>query len=186
MSQAQENPIAPGLLIAMPQLFDPNFKRAVVLMLEHNDEGSFGIVINRPITAAVSLQADLEEIDDEAPVVRNVFLGGPVAPHLCMMLHGSGWKTERTHEIVDGLCLTEPSVAVPQLMDQDEVKYRFVMGYAGWGPGQLSAEMAGGAWLCSPVTADLVLEVDPDDQWTRVIQNLGIDPMMLVPSSTTQ
>ena len=168
----------------MPQLDDPNFERSVILMLEHNDEGSFGIVINRPISAEVNIE--VEDEDEEVPVVRNVYLGGPVAPHLCMMLHGSEWKTERSHEIIEGLCLTEPSVSVPILMNQDDVRYRFIMGYAGWGPGQLSSEMASGAWLYSPATADLVLEKEPEEQWSAVIRNLGIDPMMLVPSTTTQ
>jgi putative transcriptional regulator len=183
MAVRAPNDIAPGLLIAMPQLRDPNFKRAVVLMLEHNEEGSFGVVINNPLSAAVTIQTGE---GDPIPVVRNVYLGGPVSPHLCMMIHGSGWRSDRTQEIVPGLCVTEPSAAVPQLLQQEDVHYRFVMGYAGWGPGQLPEEMARGAWLCSPVSSGLVLDVEPAEQWAAVIRNLGIDPMMLVPSSMTQ
>ena len=103
-----------------------------------------------------------------------------------MVVHAASWSCERTQEIVDGLCVTEPSEAVPHLLDQDEIPFRFVMGYAGWGPGQLSAELAQGAWLCFPVTDNLVLSCDPETQWETVIRSMGIDPMMLVPSSTTQ
>jgi putative transcriptional regulator len=175
--------LAPGLLIAMPQLNDPNFARSVVLLLEHNEDGSFGVVINNPIPAAVTLQSpDGEPI----PVVANVFLGGPVAPHVCMVVHGSAWASERTQTIVEGLCVSEPSVSMPQLVEQSTVPFRFIMGYAGWGPGQLQAELAEGAWLTRPVTAPLVLDTEPDEQWKAVIRSMGIDPMMLVPSTTPQ
>ena len=132
----------------MPQLQDPNFARSVVLLLEHNDEGSFGVVINNPIPAAVTLQAsDGEPI----PVVDNVFLGGPVAPHVCMVVHDAGWTCERTQTIVEGLCISEPSASMPHLLDQESVPFRFIMGYAGWGEGQLQSELASGAWLCCPL-----------------------------------
>lgn len=183
MPSKEHDSIAPGLLIAMPQLSDPNFKRAVVLMLEHNEEGSFGIVINNPISAAVTLDIEGSE---PLPIVKNVYLGGPVGPNLCMVVHSSRWRSDRTQDVVEGLCVTEPSAAVPHLIMQDEVPFRFVMGYSGWGPGQLSTELARGAWLCSPATAPLVLDTEPPDQWHAVIRSLGIDPLMLVPSSTTQ
>jgi putative transcriptional regulator len=178
-----QNDIAPGLLIAMPQLQDPNFRRAVVLMLEHNQEGSFGVVINNPVSAAVTLQSSSGA---EVPITESIYLGGPVAPHVCMVIHGSGWRGERSQELAPGLCVSEPSTSMPHLLNQTEVPFRFVMGYAGWGPGQLPWEMARGAWLCSPVTAHLVLAVEPKDQWDTVIRNLGIDPMMLVPATSTQ
>ena len=183
MSDPEQQSVAPGLLIAMPQLKDPNFARSVVLLLEHNEEGSFGVVINNPIPAAVTLQG---EDGEPIPVVENVFLGGPVAPHVCMVIHGSGWSCDRTQTVVDGLCMSEPSTAMPNLLEQNQIPFRFIMGYAGWGAGQLESEMSRGAWLCSPVTDHLALEVEPEEQWKAVIGNLGIDPMMLIPASTTQ
>jgi putative transcriptional regulator len=183
MAEVEQSRLAPGLLIAMPQLRDPNFERSVVLMLEHDEKGSFGVVINNPIEATVTLQS---EDGEEIPVVDNVFLGGPVAPHVCMVIHGSGWSNERTQTVSEGLFVTEPSVAVPHLLSLGDIPFRFVMGYAGWGPGQLSGELAAGAWLCAPVTADLVLHLDPEHQWTTVIRRLGVDPMMLIPAAGPQ
>ena len=85
-SESQE--LAPGFLIAMPQLLDPNFARSVVLMLEHGDEGSLGMVINNPITIPLTLQLG----DDQMiKVDKNIFLGGPVAPNIAMVIHGDGW-----------------------------------------------------------------------------------------------
>lgn len=183
MIESIRTSIAPGLLIAMPQLKDPNFAKSVVLLLEHNEDGAFGVVVNNPIPATVTLQGDDGE---PIPVVGNVFLGGPVSPHVCMVVHGPGWQCERTQTVVEGLCMSEPSAAMPSLLEQEEVPFRFIMGYAGWGAGQLESEMARGAWLCSPVTAELTLNEEPDNQWNAVIRSLGVDPMMLVPASTTQ
>jgi putative transcriptional regulator len=181
MSEGTDN-IVPGLLVAMPQMQDPNFNRTVILLLEHNEDGSFGVVVNNKIPAEVTIQLDEKET---VPVVENVFLGGPVAPHVCMVIHRSAWQCERTQEIVKGLSVTEPSHAMPQLMDEG-IDFRFIMGYAGWGPGQLESEMAHGTWLCCPLKADLVLQPSPDNQWEAVIQSLGIDPMMLVPATSLQ
>jgi putative transcriptional regulator len=183
MFETEQDALAPGLLIAMPQLTDPNFEGSVILMLEHNEEGSFGIVVNNPVEAAITLHSEKGE---DVPVIENVFLGGPVAPHVCMVLHSSEWSGERSQALIDGLYMSEPSHAVPQLLERTDVSFRFIMGYSGWGPGQLAGELAHGAWLCSPVTADLVLNTVPEDQWSIVIKNLGIDPLMLVPAGTTQ
>ncbi|MBN1946311.1 MAG: YqgE/AlgH family protein [Bradymonadales bacterium] len=174
--------LAPGFLVAMPQLTDPNFSRMVVLMLEHNEEGSLGIVINNPLPVAITFQVGGQEVE----IAQNIYLGGPVSPNVAMIIHGAGFQCEGTQEIIEGLCLSEPSKAVPALTKQSEVPYRFLLGYAGWGPGQLAGEMAEGAWLFSPASAQLALEVDPNEQWNTVIRSLGIDPMMLVPSSMKQ
>jgi putative transcriptional regulator len=142
------------------------------------------VVVNHLVSATITLQAQSDEPD--TPVVDKVYLGGPVSPQVCMVVHGDGWRCEKSQEISAGLLVSEPSSAVPFLIKQEEVPYRFIMGYAGWGPGQLSSEMAQGAWLCAPVSADLVLRVEPKEQWQAVIRHLGIDPMMLVPASSTQ
>ncbi|MCA9563827.1 MAG: YqgE/AlgH family protein, partial [Myxococcales bacterium] len=150
---------------------------------EHNEEGAFGVVVNNRIPAHVTLQsADGEE----APVVQDVFLGGPVSPHICMVLHTPEWSCEETQTVVEGICVTEPSVAVASLLRQSVAGFRFIMGYAGWGEGQLESELAGGAWLSTPVFADIVMNEEPDKQWEAAIRRLGIDPLMLVPSTTPQ
>lgn len=182
MEQRELTHLAPGFLVAMPQLQDPNFARMVVLMLEHNAEGSLGIVLNNPVPMSITFLI----ADKEVQVLNNVFLGGPVSPDVAMIIHGAGFECEGTHEIVPGLFISEPSKAVPVLTEQTEVPFRFMLGYAGWGPGQLAEEMAEGAWLFSPATAELALKVEPRDQWVTVIKSLGIDPMMLVPSSVKQ
>lgn len=175
--------IAPGLLIAMPQLLDPNFRRSVVLMLEHNEEGSFGVVLNNPITETVTIQ---NEAGEALSVTEHLYLGGPVSPQVGLVVHGDGWRGERTHEILPGLCVSEPSQAIPHLLQLETVPYRFVVGYSGWGPKQLENELAYGSWLTSAADASFVFERPADRQWEDAIRRLGIDPIMLVPSSDIQ
>jgi putative transcriptional regulator len=119
-------------------------------------------------------------------VAENVFLGGPVSTNIAMVLHSSNWRCQSSREIFPGLCITEPSQAVPLLTREVDVPYRFMLGYAGWGPGQLSQEMAEGAWLVSQASAELVFDVEPEEQWDTAIRRLGIEPMMLVPSGMPQ
>lgn len=183
MAPVERHSIAPGLLIAMPQLLDPNFKRSVVLILEHNKEGSFGVVINNPMTESVSIRT---EDDSEYSLTRNVFLGGPVAPQVGLVLHGPGWQNERTQTIIEGLCVSEPSTAIPHLLNQDDVPYRFIVGYSGWGPQQLETELAYGSWLTSDASAEFLFTQNPARQWELAIRALGIDPLMLVQSSDIQ
>ncbi|MCA9522884.1 MAG: YqgE/AlgH family protein [Myxococcales bacterium] len=175
--------IAPGLLIAMPQLLDPNFRRSVVLMLEHNDDGSFGVVLNNPIHETVTIH---NEAGEAFSVTDHLYLGGPVSPQVGLVVHGDGWRGERTHEIMPGLCVSEPSQAIPRLLELDSVPYRFVVGYSGWGPKQLENELAYGSWLTSSTSADFIFDRPAVNQWEEAIRALGIDPIMLVPSSDIQ
>jgi putative transcriptional regulator len=181
---AREHQIAGGLLIAMPQLVtDPNFARSVVLMIEHTDEGSLGLVVNRPLELSlgdVMRTLDLEwEGDPEDPV----YSGGPVQPQ-------SGWVL---HEPVE-LPVEQPSLSVSsgiQLSTSPEQlrelaaappdRVRFLLGYAGWAPGQLEGELAAGAWLLAPSSAQLVFETPAESIWETAIRSLGIEPATLIP-----
>ena len=183
MQTMEQEHLAPGFLIAMPQLNDPNFNRTVVLILEHNNDGSLGLVINNPIPFSISFQF---EEDKEISIDNNIFVGGPVARNVAMVIHGEGFMCEHTQELTKGLYLSGPSIAIPQLVQQTEVPYRLALGYSGWAPKQLADEMAEGSWLTCPVTAELALNVEPEKQWETVIRSMGIDPMMLIPSGMIQ
>lgn len=172
--------LAPGLLVAMPQLDDPNFTRAVVLMIEHNDHGSFGLVINQPspIKASELLQS-LEMTwsgDDQAMV----WSGGPVSPSTGWVLHepvkdldslevGGGTTT-----IVPGLSLSTSPERLRSLAARPPGRIRLLLGYSGWGAGQLASEMASGSWLHADVDPALIFDLDPDDMWAAAVRSLGI------------
>lgn len=175
--------IAPGLLLAMPQLDDPNFTRAVVLMVQHNEEGSFGLVVNRPSEMAV--------IDVMSPLgmrwggdpEQMLFVGGPVAPESGWLLHEpiAAVEGEGTVEVADGIALSTAPEHFRALAERPPRRMRFLAGYAGWGEHQLESELAQGAWLSAGVTPELIFDTPPERMWEEALHSLGIEPGALVP-----
>ena len=176
--------LAPGLLLAMPQLPDPNFERSVVLMVEHNEEGSWGLIVNRPTDLAVTevmgeLEIDWSGSDDEV-----VWQGGPVEPYRGCVLHPSGLaQTDpEPQEILPGISLSTLPEQLQLLARNPDPALRFILGYAGWGAGQLEGEMTAGAWLLAPASPELIFRADPNEMWNQAIGSLGVDPTTLVPA----
>ena len=178
--------IAPGFLVAAPQLKDPNFESTVILMLEHDDEeGSLGLVINRP--AAVKLDMVLGEMQIATPVPINLsehpplLYGGPVSPERGWLLHTPDWTGSETRAVDEGLSVTASRDILDAIASGvGPEKYRFCLGYSGWGPHQLVSEIKTGAWINVPFFVDLVFDVDLDDIWAEALARLGIDPAQLV------
>jgi putative transcriptional regulator len=172
--------LAPGFLIAMPQLQDRNFHQAVILMVEHNDEGSMGLVINRTSDLTFGELARSQELT--VANVRHadpVFVGGPVEPARGFVLHNSTLVRER-NELLPGLFLSVTTDALEPLLVDESVTLRFCLGYAGWGPGQLERELREGSWLFCEASRDAVLVTEPGKVWETVIFGMGINPGMLV------
>ncbi len=176
--------IAPGLLVAMPQLQDPNFARSVVLMVRHSEEGSFGIIANRP--SAVSLRELLESLDlswNGSPDAV-VWSGGPVEPNTGFLLHAAtdGVAGPECVEVGSELMLSTRTQELELLAAAPPEDLRFLMGYSGWGPGQLESELAQGAWVHAEPTRQLLFGTDPDRMWEEALASLGIQPGSLIPA----
>lgn len=191
--------LAPGLLLAMPHLLDPNFRRAVVLMIEHDDEGSFGIIVNQPspLTAG-ELFSSLDLVwngDAEAVVWR----GGPVMPSYGWVLHDrladlpisvkddgvtpdmTVLQSGGTVPVGGDLALSSGSLGILRsIAEAPPPNVRVLLGYAGWGAGQLAEEMARGSWLHADVSLDLVFGTPPDEMWEKALRSVGIDPENIV------
>lgn len=194
--EVHEASIAPGLLVAMPQLVDPNFHRAVVLMVEHNDEGSFGLIVNRPSTMSVSAllgALDMTWRGDDAAVV---WTGGPVMPTSGWVLHQptarvgrgaptlqSGLESDGTVSFAPGIDLSTSPDKLRVIAAEPPIRTRFLLGYAGWGPGQLASEMARGSWLHADPHPDLVFDTPADALWETALRSLGVAPESLVHST---
>lgn len=177
--------LAPGLLVAMPQLADPNFHRAVVLMVEHSETGAMGLILNHagPLTlkdVAVGQSLTLATQRGESPV----FLGGPVEPQRGFILHDSPNIDERM-EVLPGLYLSVTLDALQPLFAEDAHRIRFCLGYSGWGPNQLEKEIAEGAWLYAEASADYALTPEPKNLWDTVLRSMGVDPAMIVAGQGT-
>ena len=151
------------LLIASPQLAD-YFRRTVVLVVEHSDDGAMGIVLNRRTEAQVrEVVPSLAEMADEDDVIH---AGGPVEPDTVIALGDFEDPSEAGARITGSLGVLDPDRPEPSLR-----RLRVFAGYAGWAPGQLDAEMEQDAWIVTPVEPD-----DPfsaDDLWSRVLQRKG-------------
>jgi len=177
--------LAPGLLIAMPQLADPNFHHGVVLMLEHGNGGSFGLVINRPAGNPVADLLDSISVEWKGDSESVAWLGGPVQPETGWVLHEpvDGMPEEGTYEILPGLHLTSGTDSLKVLAKQPPRRVRFLLGYAGWGPNQLESELTQGSWVNSDATADLIFDTPPEALWSAAVRRLGIEPDSLVPGA---
>jgi len=172
--------LAPGFLIAMPQLQDSNFHKSVVLMVEHGPHGSMGLVINREADVTYADLANDQDFD--VPPTRagkHISVGGPVEPYRGFVLHDSTRVTERA-EVLPGLFLSVTSDSLAPLLADPEVNVRFCLGYSGWGAGQIEAELAIGSWLFTEASAKTVLHVEPGQIWEQTIKSMGVDPAMLV------
>lgn len=163
----------------MPQMQDPNFARAVVLLCDFLPDGAFGLVLNRPTDLPAS-----EMVRLEPPVTRGnalpLFIGGPVQPERGWILVGERPDEPDFRTVMDGLYLsTSPQLLRRVLEARPEPRARVVAGYAGWGPGQLDDELAQSAWLMADVQLDLVFDVDASVMWETAIRRLGADPSLL-------
>jgi putative transcriptional regulator len=172
--------LAPALLLSMPQMIDPNFARSVVLLCEHADEGAFGLIVNRPsditAAAAVRMEPPVEEPND-----LPLLLGGPVEPERGWILTATPPEGVESRGVGAGLHLSASPLLLRQVLTARPLPRRTVVlaGYAGWGPGQLDAELEQSAWLIMPVELDLIFEIPASASWEMAIRRLGADPHLL-------
>jgi putative transcriptional regulator len=175
--------LAPGLLLAMPQLADPNFSRSVVLMIEHSDQGSFGLVINHPSPIKATELLDSLEMHWRGEDSAVVWAGGPVSPSTGWVLHEPvGAATAGvggTIEITSTISLSTSPDRLRTIANQPPRNIRLLLGYSGWGPGQLAQEMSRGAWLHTAPDPRLVFETPADEMWEAAMRSLGINPKSL-------
>jgi putative transcriptional regulator len=171
---------APLLLIAMPQILDPFFQRSVVLLVHHDAEGSLGFILNRPTAISVTEILDGMEIawaGDEAAVAH---FGGPVQPQLGTVLFaptgGNGHEAPGAAPICPGVALTQHVGTLAELAQAPPPRFRLLLGYAGWGGGQLVDEILRNDWLTAPVAESLVFAPEPEETWRRALDSVGIDP----------
>ena len=160
--------LAGKLLISSPSLVDPNFRRTVVLMTHHDEEGAVGLVLSRPselrIDEAVPDLGELPYADDV------VYVGGPVQPEAVVVLAELSEPADDLEPIVGNVIYMPPGVD-PE--DLPASRVRVFAGYSGWGPGQLEAELAEPAWIVAPAETSDVFAADPDELWRRVLHRKG-------------
>ncbi|MCS7297902.1 MAG: YqgE/AlgH family protein [Bacteroidia bacterium] len=163
---------APGvLLIAEPFMPDPNFARTVVLLVEHNMHGSFGVILNRP--APVQVREVTEFFGD---IEHGLYLGGPVETKVLHVLHALPPLESHSQKVMDNLYWTADMRAIRGVLAARHIPdtmLRFYAGYAGWAPGQLDREIAFNSWILAPARREYVFATDVGNLWKRVLTDMG-------------
>ncbi len=181
-----ESQLAPGLLLAAPNLRDPNFNKTVVLLGRHDDDGALGWVINgRELGPTIELFKTSGLFDDDTPFPagpsfeRLASIGGPVAPATGWLIFRPG-PTEVAGQMDLGphLAVTgEASAFAEFIAPGSEFEFRLLLGCAGWAPGQLEAEISEGAWMPADLDVDLFFELDGDRAWDEAYRRaIGAAP----------
>ena len=171
------------LLVAMPQMQDPRFERSVVYILTHSgDAGAMGIVINKTIDTLtldeLYAHLNIESVQTNRP--RPVHFGGPVEPARGFVLHSTDYHEDATLELTGGFAMTS-TVEILRAIGKGEGPRQSILalGYAGWAPGQLDAEIQANGWLSVAADTDLVFDDIHESKWQRALKKLGVTPLML-------
>ena len=170
------------LLIAMPGMPDARFQRSVVYVCAHNAEGAMGLVINR-LFGSISFDTLLEQLDihpSQPTEGLRVHYGGPVESGRGLVLHSTDFVREGTMMVDDEVALTATIDILRAIADGRGPKHSLLaLGYAGWGPGQLDAEMQANGWLTVASDEYLMFDADLDTKWERAIAKIGVRLPML-------
>jgi putative transcriptional regulator len=177
--EAAMNSLTGQLLVAMPQMMDPRFARSVVYVCAHSgNDGAMGLVINKllPSVTMDELLSQLKLEPSQLNRSRPVHFGGPVEPGRGFVLHSADYREEATLIVGEDFAMTA-TLDILRAIGKGEGPRRnlFALGYAGWAPGQLDAEMQANGWLSVPADTDLVFDSDFDAKWRRALAKLGID-----------
>lgn len=172
------------LLVAMPGIGDPRFEHAVILICAHGPDHAMGLRLDRP-APGVDLKTVLDKLDAPAPdqsIGRAVLMGGPVERERGFVLHTDDWMIgDDSLAFGDGLAMTGTREALTAMTDTVAGPRRsaLLLGYAGWGEGQLEDELAENVWLTAEADLDLIFDADHASKWTRALALLGVDAAML-------
>lgn len=186
MSDNQDHYLTGKLLLAMPSLSDPRFHQAVIFLCAHDENGAMGLVINHVLPGL-----EFEELSRQLGIFSNievnlsdtfipVFSGGPVDNSRGFLLHSSDFQQDDTISIDEAFSVTGTIDALQEVVRGNGPEHLlFILGYAGWSPGQLDSELQQNSWLVADPDPDLIFKAPADEKWTRAVQKLGIDPSML-------
>jgi putative transcriptional regulator len=171
-------------LIAMPGLNDSSFAHTVTYICEHSDKGAMGVVINAAtpmLLKEIFSQMDLDDLSNQGDQI--VMSGGPVQPERGFVLHTNDTKWQSTLEVSPEISLTASRDIIAALAEGRGPKQCLVaLGYAGWGEGQLEAEIAANSWLTVPANKDIIFNTPLEQRWASAAQVLGVD-VNLIPST---
>lgn len=171
------------VLIAMPGMGDPRFAHSLILMCAHSPDGAMGLIVNRP-TEGMRLSELLEQLDMALAPGRpdsEVHFGGPVEHGRGFVLHSPEYHSDiSTLEVSEQFSMTATLDILEDIAaGRGPAQALMALGYSGWGPGQLEAEIAANGWLIGDATPELVFDLADADKWAAALKAIGVDPLML-------
>ena len=183
MSEEEPLDLTGALLVAMPGMGDPRFDRAVIFLCAHSPEGAMGLIVNKPVPD-MALGDLLDQLDLQAngPAhTATVYFGGPVETARGFVLHSIDFQSGlKTLNVADHFGMTATIDVLEAIANgEGPDRAQVMLGYAGWGPGQLENEIVSNGWLTADATSELVFDVVDDAKWLEAIKSLGIDPLGL-------
>lgn len=169
-------------LIAMPNMADPLFARALVYVCEHGEQGAMGLIINKP--SGIALAQLFDQIDlplqDEAMRALPVYFGGPVQPDRGFVLHAPAGNWQSSLLVTDTMAMTTSKDVLAAVAEgHGPERMLITLGYAGWSAGQLEEEMAANAWLSCDSDPAVIFSVPPEERYAAAVASLGFDPALL-------
>ena len=174
------------LLLAMPQMNDPRFHRAVIFVAVHDEKGAMGMVINNPLPspdfAEVLKQVGVssEKPLDQKILNMPVLAGGPVQGVHGFLLHSSDFGHKNTIHVDDLFSISGTVDSLRAIVNGYRPEMMlFTLGYAGWGAGQLEKELQDNVWLTAPASHEIVFSTRPDEMWENAFALIGVNPVML-------
>ncbi|NNF47967.1 MAG: DUF179 domain-containing protein [Desulfofustis sp.] len=166
-----------SFLISTPQMPDPRFEEQVILICAHSEEGAMGVAVNKP-NPYFSLEEILRSANLNVPEspLPPVYVGGPVELESAFVLYRSNYRVEHQLEINEGLALSRESKILEDISEGNGPEsYLFLLGYAGWGPGQLEAELLADGWLSLPASESIIFDIENQEKWRTAAMLYGID-----------
>jgi len=173
MMKTTLQPACGRILVSEPSLTDRFFARSVVLLAEHDEEGSFGLIINKPS------EIRLSQITDEFPGFNpRIYLGGPVKVENLYFIHNKGDNIKGSMRILDGLYWGGDVNQIKEMIRSKEITekdIRFFIGYSGWQPQQLDRELSENSWLVLNTSAEEIFRVNTEQTWRKILISMGED-----------
>lgn len=178
MSRVTEGYLVGNLLVAMPSMGDPRFERTLVYLCAHSESGALGLVVNR-LTDEITFPELLAQVGVEPSPTSGdirVHFGGPVEESRGFVLHSADYSQQATMEVTEDVSLTASVDVLAAIASGGGPRRRLLaLGYAGWGPGQLEAEIQSNGWLHADADDELLFGSDVANKWRRAMAKIGLD-----------
>jgi putative transcriptional regulator len=166
-----------SFLLSTPKMPDPRFQEKLIYMCGHSEEGSIGLVVNNPLPDItlddILINTNISVPDFELPPV---YLGGPVEMESGFILYTSDYQAENHMQVTQSVCLSSDTQILQDIARGNGPRnYLFLLGYAGWAPGQLENELTDNGWLTLPAEDNIIFNIPDDMKWKVAAQKYGID-----------